>query len=601
MDGPQSLTAEAPAAVEPPLADLAAAIRVTRKTFRALYDRQAALHGPAARSFMILNVATAEDRAAFLHAFRQAEDQGWLSALVIAATEAGFFEEGTERESRIRLQQTINAIAGFAIPELASAGALRAQRRVCHIIISGSASTSGSGFLVGPQTVVTAWHVVRDLLDDTTGQPLAGSNRNISVIFDDLTTVRAGDEPLLRSRFGVRPDWLVACSRCHPAELAGAWPDPLSLLDDHFDFAVIRLDGTPGLERGYEPLDAARWPEAEDYFFVFQHPDRLAQRMTVTTETAFLDDTGRWRFTHNANAEGGSSGGLCTNGRFEVVALHQASVGKRRNAAIPTAHIAPLAGDVTTVDVESTSLDQLGQGGQAVLGRKPFQALVWQAVRGASRILTVNLPPKEGNSFTAEIIRALVPIGQNIVVTLSSFDFPTESTTLADLVLNQIQGGRLGAMPAPTTTDVAWSKNVLFPHFAELFASGARDRLVWLVLDDLNKQPLPDTSARRFLEVIYQNILALPSLRVVLLEHGPSVSGADPSLVASEPASGPGSESIVATYLMRRHEGAGLDQGAADLLAKVVVQSARRSPGSQLASLARELAETVDLVMPRRP
>ena len=248
MEEAQSVIAEPPAAVEPPpLAELAAAVRVTRKTFGALYDRQAARHGPAARSFMILNVTTTKDQTAFLRAFRQAEDQGWLSALVIAATEAGFFEEGSEHDSRIRLQRTINAIAGFARPELASAGALRAQRRVCHVVVDGPDPTSGSGFLVGPQTIMTAWHVIRSLVDDRTGQPLADSYRSLSIVFDDLVTVRAGEEPLLRSRFSARPDWLVACSRCHPDELDGAWPDPLSLLANHFDFAVIRLDGTPGL------------------------------------------------------------------------------------------------------------------------------------------------------------------------------------------------------------------------------------------------------------------------------------------------------------------------------------------------------------------
>src|SRR5262249_3894427 len=115
------------------------------------------------------------------------------------------------------------------------------------------------------------------------------------------------------------------------------------------DFALIRVAGTPGRERGYQRLDNARWPEPKARLWLFQHPLQYSQRWSDTTKTKWFDAQSRLRLRliHRANTTLGSSGGMCTNEAFDAVALHQCAMYtiKKKligNGAVPTARIASI-------------------------------------------------------------------------------------------------------------------------------------------------------------------------------------------------------------------------------------------------------------------
>ncbi|MFD6319851.1 trypsin-like serine peptidase [Methylorubrum thiocyanatum] len=581
-------------------AELAAAVRVTRSTFRALYDQHVQAQGSRARAFMLLNLSVDDDRVAFERALRQANDQGWLSPFILSATEAGFFEDDhASPAARVRLQRVLNAAAGFLSAELFVPATIKATRQVCLVEIDGGASR-GSGFLVGPQTIVTAWHVVARLLDPATGQPLPGSHQRIRVRFDYLSGTVAGRRGALESDFGVVPNWLVAGSPCHPLEnpsrgTPGAWPTPLSELEGYYDFAALRLDGTPGLERGHQVLCRECGPWDGGHLVVFQHPDALPQRFALTEIVEFRDDIGRWRMAHQANTGNGSSGGLCLDGRFEAVGLHQSAIGENWNAAVPAAHIAAtLGGEVLEMDATLTTVDRIASTKRPLLGRREFQVLAWQVAQGAYRILTVMHRSKEGNSFSVHILRSLLPAEHHQVVVLSASDVPSEAGALANRLLELVGSPHLHDLPPPVTTDAAWTRDVLFPRFAEAFEAGAKGRLVWLALDDLSKQPLGETAARRFLETIYAGILAIPHMRIVLLEHIGAVPGADDRLVVSEPRPQTQPVQDVVSYLMRRYGRRGLDDSQARMSAEVVMHIANRDQRPLLQAMSEAVADNIE-------
>lgn len=202
---------------------------------------------------------------------------------------------------------------------------LALMRRVCAVELGSS--ESGTGFLIGPQTVLTNYHVVAKAKD---GQ---FPPSRIVLRFDyqrarDGRVVNAGVEATLAD------DWLVRSAPYSDFDqkpyVDGAAPAPGEL-----DYAVLRLarplgsepaEGQPGSEpRGWvEPRPEAFGFESGAFLMVVQHPchDPIAYDFVHDAVIRVIGD--QLRVHYRPNTMPGSSGSPVLDRNLELVALHHA-------------------------------------------------------------------------------------------------------------------------------------------------------------------------------------------------------------------------------------------------------------------------------------
>jgi hypothetical protein len=180
----------------------------------------------------------------------------------------------------------------------------RVTQAVCQIT---TPKEFGTGFLIGPDLVLTNNHVMRN-------EVVAWQGGNHGVPAD--VTVIFGYRTAQGKTHVLAEDWLVASS-------------PI----DGLDFALLRLqdaaseDDLPsGAPRGYiEPTPGAI--KVGDPLFIIQHPrfggaGRDPDPLRVVLSYNSVQDITRERIRHLTNTEGGSSGSPCFNENWKPVALH---------------------------------------------------------------------------------------------------------------------------------------------------------------------------------------------------------------------------------------------------------------------------------------
>lgn len=202
----------------------------------------------------------------------------------------------------------------------------------------------GSGWLVGPDLVLTNWHVVARLLH---GGPWQAGE--IVCRFDYMET-GAGTQSGIEVRLAA--DWCMDYSPASPSETGqgGEEPNP-----DLLDYALIRL-ATPagsapspaGAARGWVELQGNEpLPRENSIISVLQYPDGLPLKLSLGDVTGSSAE--RLRIFHTANTRGGSSGSLVLNAACDPVGLHHAGdllyhMGKigapERNQAVPIGLVA---------------------------------------------------------------------------------------------------------------------------------------------------------------------------------------------------------------------------------------------------------------------
>ncbi len=539
---------------------MAAQIVAADAQFAQAHDPLAAQHD--ADPVMLLRALYGEDEWRFA-ALQQARDGGWLRALTRALLRDAQAFPGIDRAGATgqrlstELQAIVDPQAGFVDPGALNSGTLTAERRVCCIRVSAPAGeSSGSGFLVGWQTVLTAWHVIAPLLN-AQGRPLAGSAQKLLVQFDHLDGVRTVD-------LKVADDWLLGGSAPHPTEHptehALAFGPPVDGFDKALDCALILLGAPVGRERGYYVLDRQRRPRVDQpraRISVFQHPAGGRMRMAWGVATQLWPGEAGTRLRHTANTTAGSSGGLVLDADFEPVALHQCGHRDEAgnaivNGAIPTANIAANLDRFDTV----SGLDPLWRlpGGEPVFGRLDWQQQVMEAVTARKRILVVaGREPGSGRSFSLAILKAMLGHAEHLYVELAAGGLPSAPHALAAVVLERLQPEPMptvdpaapatpgqaaeaaAALPSPAqaeTAAAAWVRDVLLPAFTQRLAAVAGKRTLWLVFDDMDAPGVDGLPWRLLLEQLCARIEQLPFLRLVLLGHPGLVPAAPPRWVA---------------------------------------------------------------------
>lgn len=283
---------------------------------------------------------------------KRANAAGWTPKLINAAIAGqpenpqllAFFQDRPPLSAAAPLQhpQALEAILGAGDGAFVDVPAWMRRMesvvsQVCRIEVPdalGSGSV-GTGFLVGPDLVLTNYHVVATLLRGAT-QPGA-----VRVVFDYF-----GTGPGVPT--GLAADYLLADSPMSPADNE-AHKSRLPT-EAELDFALLRLSSPMATQtrygssqaRGYLSLTSgtAR-AEVQRPLFILQHPQGQPLKMHVDISRGYNGNG--TRLTYTTNTQAGSSGSPCFDAQLRLVALHHSrdpSSPPQYNEGIPIEKVA---------------------------------------------------------------------------------------------------------------------------------------------------------------------------------------------------------------------------------------------------------------------
>lgn len=185
----------------------------------------------------------------------------------------------------------------------------------------------GTGFLVGPDLVMTNYHVVQSMIRD-------GGIANPSGLKVRFDFKRDNDGETIKSGkiYGLdQAEGLVHYSKYSSWDEKGS-EENLSA-DNELDYVVLRLDAQPGKDSpsGNPNVDARGWVKlpttSHDFasrpaLFIVQHPTGQPMKLAMDTN-AFteLNENGT-RVRYRTNTDHGSSGSPCFDREWNLVALH---------------------------------------------------------------------------------------------------------------------------------------------------------------------------------------------------------------------------------------------------------------------------------------
>lgn len=224
----------------------------------------------------------------------------------------------------------------------------------CVCLIGDEDTPLGTGFLVGPDAVLTNYHVAQRFIQ--------GADPARLTFRFDFTSLPANiSATVFRAAL---PDWPIDHSPLHPSDdplrHPGTPTNPLAppaVPADQLDYALLRVAGQPGAHpiggplapaagappRGWLPLSGAAYDfAARPALLVLHHAGGRALQLSIDTDSYAAANAGATRVYHRSNTEPGSSGSPCFDMDWNLVALHQGSAtigGQRLNRAIPTAAI----------------------------------------------------------------------------------------------------------------------------------------------------------------------------------------------------------------------------------------------------------------------
>jgi len=199
---------------------------------------------------------------------------------------------------------------------------IRRERCVCRVEIEGR--PRGTGFLVGPQALLTNYHVLEPVI--------VGEVAPASVVFRFDYKKLADLEVSPGVEIGVdAAEWLVDASPYSPGEKNGT-PETPAPTSDQLDFALVRLARAFGDDRlaADDPESPARgWirvgvtsPPIHEAMplLILQHP--LDAPLQLGIDTNAVTKVGPLRVRYATNTERGSSGSPCFDWNWNLVALH---------------------------------------------------------------------------------------------------------------------------------------------------------------------------------------------------------------------------------------------------------------------------------------
>lgn len=282
-----------------------------------------------------------------------------------------------------------------------------ARHRLAMIRRGGAAV--GTGFLVGPDLLLTAEHVVRG-----DGATLPGDCAGLEAVFDFSDPRRTVAET------GI-PVPIASVLRYSPAA-ADELPYGVRIDEPgpRLDYALLRLARRVGEERrrdgtvrGFYPIDELQADLRRiSLTFVYHFPLGTFLKRGWTTGPLTLSPDGN-RLRYSTNTQGGSSGGLVISPDGRPVAMHHYGT-ERVNQGVPiwciARAISDLLADKDHDDVRTPPAARphlaLHVRGKPVVDREGFRTRLWNAMTGDEepRQLLVVGPADSGVSWSYRIL-----------------------------------------------------------------------------------------------------------------------------------------------------------------------------------------------------
>lgn len=194
---------------------------------------------------------------------------------------------------------------------------VKIERQVCRVELAGEAL--GTGFLVGPDTVLTNWHVYEVARKaDKVGQ--------LGCRFDYARLPNGQTEPgqlvMLAAAGG------IDTSPYSPAEQTANPDNPLPTMEQ-LDYALLRLASRVGEQqiggapRGWITLPKAVVPlPADSPILIVQHPEGTPMKLALDTQAVVGMNGNGTRIRYRTNTDPGSSGSPVFTMDWDIVALH---------------------------------------------------------------------------------------------------------------------------------------------------------------------------------------------------------------------------------------------------------------------------------------
>lgn len=270
---------------------------------------------------------------------QDAESRGWTAQLFLAAR-----ADNTNNAQLVALAQQLNLAptgtpARNAVEKIifdshsfldVNAWRLRLgllEGQICRIETPVS---YGTGFLIGPSTILTNHHVMRQAIEGV------AKPEDVILRFDykkiaDGTTINSGTIYHL-----VKQEWLIDCSPNSPIDFE-LQPNNDLPKPDELDYALLQVDGTPGDDvigkaeravgdipaRGFIEIPSAMYAfEPDTAIFILQHPQAAPLKLAIETRSVVRVNANHTRVRYRTNTEPGSSGSPCFNSNWDLVALH---------------------------------------------------------------------------------------------------------------------------------------------------------------------------------------------------------------------------------------------------------------------------------------
>lgn len=384
----------------------------------------------------------------------------------------------------------------------------------CHVKVDGE--LAGSGCLVGPGLVLTAWHVLEP---GGRNAPEPRTSRNVTVVLSDHTE---------------HPARTVWSSKCGDSEWDGVPPRTDDEVAERHDVALLSLQLPVGRHLAYASIPAtAPVVPSGTAVFVLDFPDGedrgfgRGEVRDIPSLTA--------RLLHTVPTAPGSSGGACFDRRFNLIGIHQA--GREVDAADGTkvkgGRLVPLRlfreriADYVTADIAPTAAWQLdGQTSQLVIGRNDFVWGVTEAAKAHTPVRGIHVKRHNPQDSDESGLGFSYPLLCELL--LRRNDLHTIVTVPLDEAIDDILGDLAARVEhAGLTLATAWSgagrtarrastalEDAALLAAAINDAAAERDRLVWVYIENPSV-PLTE-SARLQLEGFVSAALPLPRVRIVL-------------------------------------------------------------------------------------
>lgn len=380
--------------------------------------------------------------------FNQAQDN--LVLREVLQSRIGIDADGQVTD-KAALQSLRDTVEPFLNSRNFFQGMEAARYRVCAVWVDGT--ILGTGFLIAPDLVMTARHVLDKVVQpgvatSVGGQIVAGadvevpgSSGKLAFVFDYWQASANFD--LTAPPYGVTivkaaPVWLAWSSVKHPKDgISHVFGAPN--VQDCLDCAIVRLErrvgatvasNSGGRMRGWLQLDAGRDVADGSKIAILQHPAGGAQ--AFDSGSAHSSDPAKSRIWYETNTAGGSSGSPCFDSAPSVVAFHNAGYptqfqgptklcnqGVRIDRVVPALKTQPALLEASGAPMgRETALWSLSDPPALpvpVLGREDFQRHLADLYEldSSQRILVVEQHPdmagrsNSGRRFSIRILKAV--------------------------------------------------------------------------------------------------------------------------------------------------------------------------------------------------